>query len=144
MRELVRGADDERVEGIARAENAEVGLGGVGRGLLFGDRLRDRDLGHERRAQVFGHEGDRRTGALDFRQRFLDDRRVVLGQPVAEERVGDADADRAVAIGHESGRLEPGVEAVPVDLRLDAGEDLVPDIAPVMCVFGTFRPPGTR
>ena len=38
----------------------------------------------------------------------------------------------AAVVGDERGRLEPGVVAVPVDLGLDAGEDLVPDIAAVI------------
>ena len=68
-------------------------------------------------------------GALDFRQRFGNHRGVVLGEPVAEEGVGHAHPDRAVTVGDKRRRLEPGVEAVPVDLRLDTREDLVPDVA---------------
>ena len=50
-------------------------------------------------------------------------------------------------VGDEARRLEPGVEAVPVDLGLDPGEDLVPDVAPsspcrhgLGCDVWTFAP----
>ena len=128
MRELVRGADNERVERIAGARECRDRRLFDG-GLVFDHGFGDRDFRNERRAHVFRHEGDRRAGALDFREGLLDDRRVVFRQPVPEQRVRDAYTDSALAIGHEGRRLEPGVEAVPVDLRLDAGEDLVPDIA---------------
>src|SRR6185369_16144006 len=60
-------------------------------------------------------------------------------------RIGHADANRAVTVGDEGGRLEPRVEAVPVDLGLDPREDLVPDVAGAhsvrFCVrFGDLSP----
>src|ERR1041384_6444662 len=51
----------------------------------------------------------------------------MLGQPVLEERVGNANGDGASAISNERGRPEPGREAVAVNFCFDAGEDLVPD-----------------
>src|SRR3954471_1345876 len=83
------------------------------------------------------------AGAFHFGERFIDDRRVVLGQPVAKEHVRYAHTNAVFAFGDERGRLEPGVEAVPVDLGLDAREDLVPDIAADHGAFrGTFASAG--
>src|SRR6266542_3061779 len=53
----------------------------------------------------------------------------MLGQPVTEEGVRHANLQRTPVITHESRGFEPGVEDVPVDFRLYAGKDLVPDTA---------------
>src|SRR5262249_17271810 len=90
------------------------------------------------RGKILGDEENGRARALYFGERFVDHGGVVLRQPVAEERVRHADADRSVAIRHEGRRLEPGVEAVTVDLRLDAGQDLVPDVAAGPAIRGPF------
>ena len=52
----------------------------------------------------------------------------MFGQPVFEKRVGDADADRARVGGDKRGRLEPGVETVPVYLGFNSSQDLFPEI----------------
>ncbi len=141
---LVRRPNNERVKRVPRTKDANViAVSRIRLGLLL-DCRRFRDIGNQRHAQVLRNKGYRRAGALNFRERFLDHRRVVLRQPVAEERVGNAHADRAVTIRDERRRLEPRVETVPVDLRLDAGEDLVPDIAAGhVCFVGPFAPPPT-
>ncbi len=142
VRELIRCADDEGVEGIAWAENAEIV--GVYRNVFLERRLGLRDLGHERRAYVLRHEGDGRAGSLHLGEGFIDHRRVMFRQPVAEEGIRNTHPDRAVAVGDKRGGLEPGVKAVSVDLRLDAGQDLVPDVAGGHVVSGTFRPLGNH
>jgi hypothetical protein len=66
-------------------------------------------------------------------------------QPVAKERVRDADGDRAVLVSDERGRPKPRREAVAVYLSLDAGKDLVPDIRRRCCHAAvTFAPAGAK
>src|SRR5215471_9472776 len=52
----------------------------------------------------------------------------MLGQPVLELGIGDSDGDGAGVLGDEGGWPEPGVEAVPVHLCFDSGEDFVPEV----------------
>ena len=125
MGELVRRPDDERVEGVAGSEPTL-------RLVVVVNRLDRRRSGGATGASttgsILGDEEHLRLGPLHFPERFREDRRIVLGQPVAEERVGHADPNRAGFIRHEGRRFEPGIEAVPVDFGLDAGEDLIPDV----------------
>src|SRR5688572_24001762 len=51
----------------------------------------------------------------------------MLGEPVLEQGIGDADRDRVAGVGHKRGWLEPGIETVPVHFCFDAGKDFVPD-----------------
>jgi hypothetical protein len=51
----------------------------------------------------------------------------VFREPVLEERVGHPDRHRLPILGAKTRGPEPGVEAVAVYLRLDAGKDVVPD-----------------
>ena len=48
-------------------------------------------------------------------------------EPILEEGVWNANRELVAAIGDESGGSKPGIEAVPVYLRLDPAEDLVPN-----------------
>ena len=123
VRELVRGADDEGVEGVARVQplrrhrrrrfrhGVVQRLGsGVGR-LGAAGQKREHRVGPARLAQGLGqHDG------------------VVFREPVLEEGIGNADCQRMAVVGHEAGRLEPRVEAVAVDLAFDLRQDVVPDI----------------
>ena len=60
---------------------------------------------------------------------FFEHNGVMFGEPIAIQRVGDADANPISLVGDEGGWLEPGVEDVAIDFGFDAGQDLVPDIA---------------
>src|SRR5262249_43162097 len=104
--------------------------------------LRDRfrlgwKLGDDRTAALLGDEGDGRARPLQFTERFVNDCGVVLREPVAEQRVRHAHANRSVSIRDKRRRLEPGVEAVAVDFGFDSGQDVVPDVA----AGHTFRGP---
>ena len=59
------------------------------------------------------------------------DSRVVLRNPILEERVRHAHSDCASIIGHEQRRFEPGVVAVAIYLGLDPREDFIPNIASI-------------
>ena len=64
-------------------------------------------------------------------QAYIDNIKVKTGKTPEEFR----------RLAEQKGLLEPGVKAVPVDLGLDAGQDLVPDVAAGHVRFsGTFRP----
>src|SRR5436190_14301626 len=52
----------------------------------------------------------------------------MLRQPVPKQSVGYADANGGSVVRHERRRFEPRVEAVAVDLCLDPGKDLLPDV----------------
>ena len=76
----------------------------------------------------FGDEYQRRLRARAPRVSASDKHDgVVLGEPVLEERVRYPDRDARRLRRQQRVGLEPGVEAVPVNLGLDSGEDLVPD-----------------
>src|SRR5262249_30587970 len=60
--------------------------------------------------------------------RFGNHRGVMLGEPVLEERIRHADGHCRAVFAYETRRLEPGVKAVPVDLRFDASQHLFPKI----------------
>ena len=68
----------------------------------------------------------------------------MLRDPVLEQRVGHADRKRPPFVRNKSRGLEPRIKAVTVHLRLDAGQDFVPDIARIHNDFPTFAsaPPG--
>src|SRR5256885_832930 len=53
----------------------------------------------------------------------------MFGDPLLEQHVRHAHRHDAPIVGHKPGRLEPGIEAVPVDLGLHPREDFVPNIA---------------
>ena len=139
VRELVRRPDDERVEGVAGVEARRLPVIGAGSDVdrrpgstLVQIRRRRRPVRRRRlrRASSPSVTNDRpASGAAELGQRLVDDRGVVLGQPVPEQRVrAPGRWMRRALVGHEGGRLEPGVVAVPVDLGLDPAEDLVPDV----------------
>ena len=139
MGELVRGPDDEGIERVARIETGRRRDWRRDQRFVVGH-----DLVHDRHDPAIGsccggagtigdflafrderHDGGR---TVELGERLVEDRGVVLGQPVAEKSVGDTHENRAALVGDEGGRFEPGVEAVPVDLGLDPRQDLVPDI----------------
>ncbi len=66
---------------------------------------------------------------MDFRERLVEDDRVVLVQPVAEKRVRYPDAQQMAIVGDKRRRLEPGRINMLIDFGFDAGKDLVPDAA---------------
>ena len=66
---------------------------------------------------------------MDFGECLVEDDRVVLVQPVAEERVRHPNAQEMALVCDKRRRLEPGRINMLVDFGLDAGEDLVPDVA---------------
>jgi hypothetical protein len=115
VRELVRRADDEALESVLRVERRRLAIGGGGR---LGKRARLR--------AVLEHNLDR--GAAQLRKRLRQDALVVLRQPVLELCVRHSHAQPPVLQGQERGGPEPGGEAVTVDLRLDLGEHLVPEV----------------
>ena len=129
MRELIRGSDDERVERVAGIE--ACGRRSV-RDAFRGLFERRRFLGAERNRRRVGvwiaDEAKRQIRAQHLGHRFGDDLRVVLRQPVLEERVRHANGHRIAVFGDERGRPEPGVERVPADLGLYTGEELIPEI----------------
>ena len=105
----------------------------------------------QRSGSLLGDERHRGAFPIDFGERFVKDRGVVLRQPVAEQAVWHPDGQRGAIVRHERRRFEPGVEDVPVDFRLDASEDLIPDAAghvhaywPKSWGFGDFRPMRAR
>jgi hypothetical protein len=132
VRELVGRADDERVEGVTRVQSSacigrhSLGQVGVGRRR----RLVGRRGG---RPRPFRHEYQGGLGPAHLGQRFGQHHRVMLGQPVLEEGIGNANGDRAPTVCDERGGLEPGIKTVTVNLGFDPGEDLIPD-ARVHCV----------
>ena len=133
VRELIRRADDERVEGVAGIQ---------ARGARLRRRRRDaplqrcsligaqRDGRHVRRsvASRIGHEVHEQIGPLQLSHRLADHAGVVLGQPLLEQRIGHPDRHRRPIVSHVGRRSEPCVETVPVHLGFDAREDLVPDV----------------
>ena len=129
VRELVGRADDEGVERVA---GIQAGRPVIGAGTRVGGLVAVHPAGDGSGPAAAGASLRRRTlsttpASTDFRKGLGQHDRVVLGQPVPEERVRHPDGQPPAAIGDERGGLEPGVEAVPVDLGLDAGEDLFPD-----------------
>ena len=140
VRELVRGSDDEGVEGVAGSQAAGGRIAGL-RFRGFGDRRKGRgrqvrddridDRFRRIARDVFRDERDCRALAIDLAERLVQDRGIVLRQPVTEERVRHPHPQQRPLVCDERRRLEPGVEDVTVDLRLDAREDLVPDTAAV-------------
>ena len=59
---------------------------------------------------------------------LLDQREVVSVDPVGEQQTGDLDMQGPVREGQLLCRFEPGVEALSVDLLLQAGENSIPDV----------------
>ena len=95
VRELIRRADDEGVEGVAGIEAGGPGGGdGGGCGFERGGFVRA-----ERNRRRVGRRSRRRSHRevrpLHLGHRFADDAGVVLGQPVLEERVRHPDRDAA-------------------------------------------------
>src|SRR3954468_24171560 len=129
MRELVRRADDEGVEGVAGIQTRRARYGDRRRGAGFqGGRFlraeRDHrgvrvDVRDEINQQIWPFQLDRGLGNAP---------RVVLRQPVLEKGVRDPDGDRGTVLRNEGRRPEPGIEAVSVHLCFDTGEDLVPEV----------------
>ena len=130
VRELVRRSDDERVEGVAGGKGPRRAGDDVLRRSGSSRRSDSQPATLVRAASAFlGHERHDAALSIDFGQRFVEHDRVVLVQPVAEERVRDPDAQQMAVVGDERRRLEPGREDVLVDFGFDAGKDLVPDAA---------------
>ena len=73
-----------------------------------------------------GHEVEREIRPLHLGHRLGDHPCVVFGEPVLEERVRHPCGDRQPVLRDETGGPEPGVEAVAVYLRLDAGRGCRP------------------
>jgi len=128
MRKLIRRADDEGVEGVPGIQAGRAGQRhgrrpGFQRGRFVGAEGNDRHV----RLRV-GDEMHQELGPLQLAHRFGNDPGVVLGQPVLEQGVGYSDRNRRPVISYKGCRPEPGVKAVPVHLRLDTGEDFVPEV----------------
>ena len=159
--ELVRRPDDERVERVARVQPdarrrvrrrravarrnpvrgrrlTSPGAGGLRLAFLRFPRFIRRNNGrrfgrcrYRPRRRRLGHELDLHHRPVKLRQRLVDEAGVVFREPVAENRVRDPHPDQIACLAQERARLEPGVEAVAVDLRLNSGEDAVPDVVAV-------------
>ena len=96
----------------------------------------------QRSPERVGDEVDRKAALPDFSHRLGDDAGIVLREPILEQRVRHPDGHGRV-LGDEAGRLEPGVEAVPVHLGFDPRKNLIPEVhffekSP----WPTFAPPG--
>jgi hypothetical protein len=118
MGELVGRADHEALEGVLRIEDGEGGRLPV-RG---GRRLRDRP-----RLRIAVEE-DVHLSAAELVEGFRDDALIVLGQPVLELSVRDADVERGSLETKGGRRTEPRREAVTVDFGLHLGENVVPEV----------------
>lgn len=122
---LVRGAHDEGIERVTGIEAAERGNRGGRRIRARRNRLVVSSRGGLDR---FGHIPNAASGAADFRQRLIDDGGVVPFQPSMHQRVSDPDEDRPFVVAFQTGRLEPRVERVLVDLGRDPLEHQLPDV----------------
>src|SRR4051812_27788192 len=109
MSELVGGADDESIEGVARIQATWHG-----RLLLVVHIVRDwlwSDFWLAGgRGRPLGDKHERNSRASDFGERFIQDQRVVLRQPVLEQDVRHLHGDGVAGVRDERRRLEPGVE----------------------------------
>lgn len=65
--------------------------------------------------------------ASNLGQGFIDDDRVMFGEPVDDHRIGHTDDERLAPVFEQRGVLEPLVIAVTVDLGLDASQNVVPN-----------------
>ncbi len=154
--ELVARADHERVEGVARVQpgperpwGVDFERGAVPRRVAARRRFAVRDGGRARRLGLHASLGEgpaargcrpRRHAGLpagemevelarfDLPRALLDQRQVIPADPVSEQQAGYFYVQRALRECQLLRRLEPGVEALSVDLQLQAGEDSVPEI----------------
>ena len=133
MRELIRRADDECFEGIARTQ-----IAARLRRPRFGLRPWARCRGGIRRIEIVARPpgsvpSGRKTTvaprAAHIRQRFGDHAGVVLVHPFDSGAIGYAHEQRRSDRPDERRVSEPGVKAVVVDLGLDSSERFVPDRA---------------
>src|SRR5439155_24833708 len=69
---------------------------------------------------------------------LLDLRHVIPADPVGEQQAGHLDVQRPLRECQLLCRLEPGVEALSVDLQLQAGEDSVPEIHARSAAWAAF------
>ena len=128
MGELIGWPDDEGVEECSgdsgRHRREWWGRDGnlENRGFL----ITERDIG--RISLLVGDEHDLHARTGEFRQCFADDTGVVLGQPILEKAVGNPDREAVGVLRDEARRLKPGIEAVPIHLCFDSGEDLFPEV----------------
>src|ERR1043166_4905113 len=106
-----------------------LGVHRLERHRLFGRQVDRRGVDLRR----IGDEAEREIRPMDFGHRVADDARVMPGQPVLEQRVRDPNRDRRTVFTDERRRPEPAVEGVSADLRLNAREDLFPDVHPWCC-----------
>ena len=148
MGELIARAHDERVECVARMEPVARGdrrrpFGRVrqGGGAAWcgcgGDRSAGRgQLGSPvRRWRLSGGDGRRlaarktqpEVAAIQFVCRLVDEVQIVLTDPVCEQEARDLDFQIPPVERKLLRRSEPGVEALGVDLALEAGEDSIPE-----------------
>ena len=126
MSELVRRADDERVEGVAGIETRRSRDRGGSACLECGRFLRsqlDRRIVRRVGEKVHGEIRPFQLG-----HRFVDDARVVLRQPGFEQPVRNTNRDRCAIVGDERRRPEPGIKTVAVHLRLDARQNFFPEV----------------
>ena len=65
--------------------------------------------------------------ALDLFKSLREDSGIVLRQPVSKQWSWNPNGQARAAVGDEGSRPEPRVEAVPIDFRLDARQNLVPN-----------------
>jgi hypothetical protein len=103
--ELVGGAHDERVEGVARIES----LGGPDDGGPPG-RCRRRRIVRCRRDRVVDHDRHARLAAQGLERRLSEGVEVMLGEPVTRESIGGADADVVALDRQEATRSYPRID----------------------------------
>ena len=96
VRELIRRSDDEGVEGVAGIEPGGPGLRRSGGGPVSSAAASSALSGIDGRVGCASETKlTEQVRPLQLGHRFGDDARVVLGQPVLEQRVRDPDGDRA-------------------------------------------------
>ena len=124
MGKLIRGSYDEAVEAVTRIQPSRCRRHRGRRGLRLCLVHR---LHHGWRGGALGEKNKRRLRPVHLGQGLGKNNRVVLREPVLKQGIRHSDRDRRSAVGHQRGWLKPSVEAVPVNLCFDPGEDLVPD-----------------
>ncbi len=117
MRELVRGADDEALEGVLGVEVGGVPVGRRGRLRAQGCLILRPLL-----------EDHMSLTPPDLGQGLLEHAQVVLAQPLSKLRVRYGDAQRVAVLREKARGPKPRGEAVSVDLAFDTRQDFIPQV----------------
>ena len=128
--ELVRRAGHEGVEGVAGVQGPRTAARRAAGGGGAGTARRGRGRGAAVGARL---EADRQIAGMDLAEDFPDHRKVVAADPLGEEGAGDLHFQRLIGEGSLLGRLQPGVEALAVQLGLNLLKNLFPEF------HGSFR-----